>query len=403
MKNIIFKVFLPLLFLLSLAAPASAHGDKVLYFFYGDGCPHCEKEEVYFDTYIKKKYPQLEIKSFEVWRNGDNAKILSEAAKRLGINTSGVPVTIVSDKTFVGYQGDSTTGAKIESAIREYLADDNCQDFISPILENEHPADVGCQAATTAANDLPQKIKIPFLGEVDVKTLSLPILTLLVAAMDGFNPCAMWILIFLISLLLGMEDRKKMWILGSAFILTSGAVYFLFLTAWLNLFLFLGFIFWVRIVVAIVALVSGAYHIKEFFTNKAGQCEVVGSEGKKKTIERLKKIVSADKFYLALGGIVLLAAAVNLVELVCSAGLPAIYTQVLALSNLSAWEYYFYLVFYIVVFMADDMLIFVIAMMTLRLKGITSKYTRYSNIIGGIIMLLLGILLIFKPGWLMFS
>jgi hypothetical protein len=185
--------------------------------------------------------------------------------------------------------------------------------------------------------------------------------------------------------------------------LTSGAVYFLFLSAWLNFFLFVGFIFWVRLAVAVVALASGAYHVKEFFTNKAGECEVVGSDGKKKTIERLKKIVSADKFYLALGGIILLAAAVNLVELVCSAGLPAIYTQVLALSDLPTWEYYFYLVLYITVFMADDMLIFIIAMMTLRLKGITSKYTRYSNIIGGIIMLLVGVLLIFKPGWLMFG
>jgi len=403
MKNIILKIFLPLLFVFILVRPASAHGDKVLYFFYGDGCPHCAKEEVYFDTYISKKYPELEIKRFEVWKNGDNARILSEAAKRLGINTSGVPVAIISDKSFVGYQGDSTTGAKIESAIREYLADDKCQDFISPILEDQQPADVGCQATTTVANDLPQKIRIPLLGEVDVKTLSLPILTLLIAAMDGFNPCAMWVLIFLISLLLGMQDRKKMWILGSAFILTSGLVYFLFLSAWLNLFLFLGFVFWVRIAVAAVALVSGAYHIKEFFANKAGQCEVVGSEGKKKTIERLKRIVSTDKFYFALGGIVVLAAAVNLVELVCSAGLPAIYTQVLALSNLPAWEYYLYLASYILVFMADDILIFVIAMMTLRLGGISSKYTRYSGILGGVIMLLVGILLIFKPGWLMFG
>lgn len=383
---------------------ALAHGDKVLYFFYGDGCPHCAKEEAFFDSYITRKYPDLEIKRFEVWRDRDNADLLSDVAKRLGINTSGVPVTVISDKSFVGYQSDSTTGAKIESAIREYMADDNCQDFVAPILADSQPADTGCQTASTSpVGDSQQKIKIPFLGEVDVKTLSLPVLTVLIGAMDGFNPCAMWVLIFLISLLLGMQDRKKMWILGLAFILTSGTVYFLFLSAWLNLFLFLGFIFWIRIAVAVVALVSGGHHIKEFFANKAGQCEVVGSEGKKKTIERLKRIVAADKFYLALGGIVILAAAINLVELVCSAGLPAIYTQVLSLSHLPSWQYYLYLALYIAIFMADDILIFLIAMTTLRLKGVTAKYTRYSNIIGGIIMLLVGILLIFKPGWLMFG
>ncbi len=405
MKKYLINIILGLSFLAILLSPkaSSAHGEKVLYFFYGDGCPHCAKEEAFFDSYIIRKYPDLKIERFEVWKNMDNARMLSETAKRLGINTSGVPVTIISDKSFVGYQSDSTTGTKIESAIREYLADDNCQDFVAPIIKSDIPAEVGCQATSTQSNELPQKMKVPFLGEVDVKTLSLPMLTLLIGAMDGFNPCAMWILIFLISLLLGMNDRKKMWILGSAFIVTSGLVYYLFLAAWLNLFLFIGFIFWVRIAVAAVALISGGYHVKEFFTNKGGECEVVGSDGKQKTVDRLKKIVSADKFYLALGGIIALAAAMNLVELVCSAGLPAIYTQVLSLSNLPPLQYYLYLSLYIAVFMADDIIIFLVAMMTLRLKGVTAKYTRISNIVGGIIMLLVGILLVFKPGWLMFG
>lgn len=402
MKNI-FKIFLPLLFLLVLVRPASAHGDKTLYFFYGNGCPHCAKEEKFFDSTISQKYPQLEIKRFEVWGNRDNAAILSAVAKKMGITTSGVPVTIIGDKSFIGYQSDSATGAEIERAIKGYLADDNCQDYVAPILSDVQAGEPACQATTTALSKLPGKISIPFLGEVDVKTMSLPVLTIVIGAIDGFNPCAMWVLIFLISLLLSMKDRKKMWILGSAFIITSGAVYFLFLAAWLNLFQFLGFVLFVRIAVAIVALASGAYHLKEFFSNKAGECEVVGSDGKKKTIERLKKIVSAQNFWLALGGIIVLAAAINLVELVCSAGLPAIYTQVLALSNLPWWQYYGYLLLYIFVFMFDDMLVFLIAMTTLKLKGVTSKYTRFSNVIGGVIMILVGLLLIFKPGWLMFG
>lgn len=402
MKNI-FKIFLPLLFLLVLIRPASASGEKTMYFFYGDGCPHCAKEEKFLDSTISKKYPQLKIERFEVWNNRDNANILSEVAKKLSISASGVPVTVIGDKNFVGYQSDSATGVLIEKAILDYLADDNCQDYVAPILNNTQSSEPACQASTTAPTKLLEKIKIPFLGEVDAKTMSLPILTVVIGAIDGFNPCAMWVLIFLISLLLGMKDRKKMWILGLAFIVSSGAVYFLFLSAWLNLFLFIGFIFWVRIAIALVALGSGGYHLWEYWKNRAGNCNVVDTGNKKKIIERLKKVVSAQNFFIALGGIIILAAAINLVELVCSAGLPAIYTQVLALSSLPWWQYYGYLLLYIFVFMFDDVLIFVIAMTTLKLKGVTSKYTRYSNVIGGVIMILVGILLIFKPGWLMFG
>ncbi len=401
MRKILF-FGLAVLSLFFIAPSASAHGDKVIYLFYGNGCPHCAKEEAFLSSYLGPKYPDLKIERLEVWSNMKNAKILSDVAKKLNITTSGVPVTIVSDKYFIGYNNDDTTGAKIESAVIEYLSDENCEDFVEPIIKSDDVENNGC-VATSSSDNLSQKVSLPIFGEIDLKNVSLPFLTFAIAAIDGFNPCAMWVLIFLISLLLGMQDRKKMWILGSAFIFSSALVYFLFLSAWLNLFLFLGFIFWIRIIVAVVAVVSGGYHLKEFFTNKAGQCEVVGAEGKKKTIERLKKIVSADKFYLALGGIIVLAAAINLVELVCSAGLPAIYTQVLALSSLPTWEYYLYLAFYITIFMADDLLIFFIAMKTLKLRGVTSKYTRYSGLVGGIIMLLIGVLLIFKPGWLMFG
>ena len=110
-----------------------------------------------------------------------------------------------------------------------------------------------------------------------------------------------------------------------------------------------------------------------------------------------------DNFLIALVGIVLLAAAVNLVELVCSAGLPAVYTQVLILSGLPAWQYYVYLLLYIIFFMLDDLFVFFIAMSTLKMAFISAKYTRYSNAIGGILMLIIGILLIFRPDWLFFG
>jgi hypothetical protein len=106
---------------------------------------------------------------------------------------------------------------------------------------------------------------------------------------------------------------------------------------------------------------------------------------------------------LALGGIIVLAFLVNLVELVCSAGLPAIYTQILALNNLANWQYYFYIFLYVFFFMVDDLLIFIVAMVTLKMTGLSTRYARYSHLIGGILMIIIGILLIFKPEWLMFG
>lgn len=251
--------------------------------------------------------------------------------------------------------------------------------------------------------DVPDKMKVPVFGEIDLKTISLPALTVIFGLLDGFNPCAMWTLVFLISLLLGMENKKRMWILGGAFILASGAVYFLFMVAWLKIILFLGFIFWIRVGIGTVAIGSGIYNLKEYIFTKEIVCKVTNTERRRKIFEKLRNITAHPNFWLALGGIVLLAFAVNLVELICSAGFPAVYTQVLSLNNLAAWKYYLYILGYLVFFILDDMFVFVVAMLTLQATGLTTKYTRASHLIGGILMSIIGILLIFKPEWLTFG
>ncbi|NIV03338.1 MAG: hypothetical protein GWN59_01510 [Calditrichae bacterium] len=253
------------------------------------------------------------------------------------------------------------------------------------------------------ASPLPKTIGLPFFGEIDIANFSLPILTLIIAALDGFNPCAMWVLVFLISLLLGIPNAGRRWLLGLVFILASGFVYFLFLAAWLNLFLFLGFLIWVRIAVGVLAIFAGVYYLREFWVNREGVCKVTSSPTRRWILDYLKEAAQGKKLIIALGGIILIAFAVNLIELICSAGLPAIYTQVLALSELPKWQYYLYLIEYIVVFMLDDMIVFSVAMVTLQMAGLGTKYSRYSNLIGGIIIAILGLLLIFKPGLLMFG
>jgi hypothetical protein len=200
----------------------------------------------------------------------------------------------------------------------------------------------------------------------------------------------MWVLLFLISLLLGMKDKKRRWILGITFIVASAFVYFLFMAAWLNLILFIGFIIWVRIAIGLVAIGGGGYNLREFFINKESGCKVTGDEKRRAIFEKLKNITQQKQFLLALSGIILLAFAVNLVELICSAGLPVIFTQILTLSNLPPWQYYAYMLLYIFIFMIDDLFVFFTAMITLEVTGISTKYTRASHLIGGVLMIIIG-------------
>jgi len=367
-----------------------------LYFFWANGCPHCSDEKPFLEK-LEQKYSGLTVHSFEVTGNKENVDLLKKVGKELNADVSGVPFTVVGDHYFAGWYNEQTTGAAIEEAIQCALQN-GCYDTVGNIIS---PATSGSKYQ--GEKKIPEKINLPIVGEIKTKDFSLPILTVLIAGLDGFNPCAMWVLLFLISLLLGMKDKKRMWILGTAFIVSSAFIYFLFMSAWLNLFLFLGFVLWVRIIIGLVALAAGGYNLKEYFTDKAGKCKVTDDEKKRKIFEKLKGVTQKKQFWLALGGIIILAFAVNLIELICSAGLPAIYTQILALSPLEKWQYYAYLLLYIFIFMLDDLIVFFVAMTTLQMTGATTKYSRISRLVGGIVMLIMGILLLFRPEWLMFG
>jgi hypothetical protein len=200
-----------------------------------------------------------------------------------------------------------------------------------------------------------------------------------------------------------MEDRLRMWVLGAAFIAGSALVYFLFMAAWLNFLLFIGAVVWVRAGVALVALAGGIHYLREYFRNPEAVCKVTAPQARRRVFERLRGLAGERRFWLALAGIVALAFAVNLVELLCSAGIPAVYTQVLALSELPAWQYYAYLALYILVFMLDDLVVFVVAMRTLQIAGATTRYVRFSHLAGGVVLLAIGALLLLRPEWLMFG
>ncbi|PIR91914.1 hypothetical protein COU01_04540 [Candidatus Falkowbacteria bacterium CG10_big_fil_rev_8_21_14_0_10_44_15] len=381
-------------------------GVKV-YFFYGEGCPHCAREEIFLKKLTQER-PNVTVQDFEVWYNQDNAKLISNIIQKLNfdLKAGSVPLTFIGAQAISGYYTDETTGAQIKQIVDYYQAKGD-PDPIGKIIVEEKTATPPAPDSQIIGNDnlsqIKPIIKVPFVGQINAQNFSLGALSVVIGLIDGFNPCAMWVLLFLISMLLGMKNRRRMWAIGLAFIITSGIVYFIFMAAWLNLFLFIGFLFWIRMAIGIVAIASGVYQLREFYANRDGTCTVAGETKRQKIVSRIKNIISEQSFALALAGVIVLAAAVNMVELVCSAGLPAIYTSILSAAGLPAWQYYGYLLIYILFYILDDIAVFVVAMVTLQVVGITKKYVRFANLAGGIIILIIGILLIFKPAWLLFG
>jgi thiol-disulfide isomerase/thioredoxin len=367
-----------------------------LHFFWSIGCPHCAKEKQFLPK-LQQKYPQLNIIDYELSQNRDNQRLMERVGRLMNIDVSGVPVTIVGGEYIIGYQDDSTSGKRLEVMVEKAVVQRSA-DIVKEIIKGDEEI-----KAKKYEINIPEEINVPLFGKIKLKEMSLPVLTVVLAFLDGFNPCAMWVLVFLISLLLPLHNRKKMFVFGSVFILTSGFVYFLFLSAWLNLFLFIGFVFWIRLLIGVLAVMAGFYNLREYVINPSGACKVTGGANKKHVFEKIKGLIHMQNLLLSLAGIIALAVAVNLVELVCSAGLPAIYTQVLSLSNLPLWKYYSYLILYIFIFMLDDLLVFFAAMATMQLSGINSKYSRLSHLIGGIIMFLIGLILLIRPQLLMFG
>lgn len=398
----------------------SAQAAVTVHLFHSEGCPHCRDERAFLEE-IAPRYPDVEFALYEISKDASAAKLLGKVGEALKTTIPGVPFTVIGDQFVVGFGSSETTGLQIEKLIQQQqktqrpdvvqalLLDSATAEtpMVTPTIVKTEQSEETTQEKSPAVDQplsvLDTSIAVPVVGSVSIRSLSLPMLTVLIAFLDGFNPCAMWVLLFLISLLLGMHDRKRMWILGSTFIVASGLVYLLFMTAWLNFFLLLGYIQLTRTLIGLFALGVGIYQLRDFYVNKDGGCKVVPSEKRRPWLERMKKIVGQKQLVFAMVGMVGLAAAVNVVELACSAGLPAIYTQVLAVSGLATWQHYALLLLYIIIFMIDDILIFVIAMTTLQVTGIQHKYARYSHLIGGFVIFLLGLLLVFKPEWLLFG
>lgn len=402
MNKFKYIMFSLLLFMFAICNIKAEENLVNLYLFYSKTCPHCEEEIKMLDS-IKDDYKNLRIYKYELSED-NNSEIFRNVATLFDLNISGVPFTIVGEKTFIGYGENSKK--TIIGAI-DYYSKHGYVDKVGEYLNKELPSyeikeeDISIDEYLEDYGNY--SFNIPIIGEVNTKSLTIPMIAVVMGFIDGFNPCAMWILLFLITMLISMNDRKKMWILGCAFLITSALIYFLIMLAWLNVAVLITKVNIIRAIIGFVAIIGGLYNIITTFKTSENGCNATDKKDRKKIIERIKKFTSEKSIWLSLVGVIALAISVNLIELACSAGLPVMFTQILVINDLSKVEYFVYILVYIFFFLIDDLLIFIIAISTMKVSGISVKYGKISKIVGGVILLLIGLLLLLKPEWLMLN
>lgn len=366
------------------AETAMPAGDGVtvtvtVHVFYAPGCPHCRKELAFLDK-IKPSYPGLHLVTHNINRNDElESMVRFMQAHGLATNQIATPLLFIGDRHLLGFHEAETTGAQIEDWIRQAL--------------------YGTGNPDAAVDQVPgeQKLDLPVIGEVDPFKLSLPVLAVVLGVIDGFNPCAMWVLVYLISLIIGMKDRSRVYILIGTFLFTSGVLYFLFMTAWLNVFLVLGYIHALTVVIGLAAIYFGALSLEDFIRSGSQLvCAVGDMDSRQKTRMKIRQLVASPLGLVSFAGIVGLAFAVNSIEFICSSAMPALFTHVLAVADISTLSYYLYILLYVLFFMLDDLIIFLAAAFAVdRFAG--EKYAGFCKLAGGLLMIGLGGMLAFYP------
>ena len=400
------KIIKLLLFLALLLFPLSTYAyedDEVtLYFFHGDGCPHCALEREYLNK-LQEKYPNLKIERYEVWYDDDNSELLGKVEKAFESTRTGVPTNVIGNTIMVGFSDASAS--KLDRAI-DYYYSHEYEDVVAKIKDGTYKKEEQKEddfKKEEEKTDAELSIDVPIFGKMNLKKFSLTAAAALIGLIDGFNPCAMWVLLFLISILIGMKDRKRMWIIGLTFLLTSALFYMLIILSWISIAVKITTIIWIRNIIAIIAIIGAIINLRSFIKTNDTGCDVVDESKRKKIFTKIRKFTNEKSLLIALLGVMGLAISVNFVELACSAGLPLIFSELLALNKVGSTMKFIYTLVYIFFFLIDDLIVFLIAMFTMKVTGISTKYNKYSHLIGGIIMLIVGILLILKPEWLMFN
>jgi thiol-disulfide isomerase/thioredoxin len=365
-----------------------------LYYFFSPTCPHCQAAKP-FIAELQASTPWLEVKRYSVKDHRGNARLYYETAQALGVEALSVPGLVFCRQIIIGYDSAGTTGKELANALQA------CRDRRAANPGAPDPASaVGGRAITqlsAAEENAGTTVNLPFIGPVDAKAFSLPVLTLVLAGMDAFNPCAFFVLLFLLSLLVHARSRARMAVIGGTFVLFSGLVYFVFMAAWLNVFLIAGELRVITFLAGLVALTVAALNIKDYFWFKAGPSLSIPDAAKPGLFKRMREVVASGSIGPMLVSTVLLAIVANSYELLCTAGFPMVYTRALTLADLESWQYYAWLAAYNVIYVLPLLAIVTVFTRTMGARKLTEAEGRLLKLISGFMMLGFGLLLLIAP------
>jgi glutaredoxin len=348
--------------------PPPAPDPGALLVFVREGCPYCAEAKVFLDG-VAAERPALRIVYRAVDEDPAAAEDLSRIFQDAGMWPPGVPTFVLGGEVLVGFDA-ARTGPALLALIDE--------------------------AAPPPADE----VDTALFGTLSASRLGLPLFTLAMGLLDGFNPCAMWVLLFLLSLLVRLQNRKRMALVAGTFVLVSGAIYYAFMAAWLNVFLAVGMTAALRWTLGGVALTIGAFNVKDFFALGRGFSFSIPAAAKPGLYARARAVLNAEALGTSLVAVAALAVVVNVVELLCTAGLPAIYTAVLTQQDLDPAGHYAYLGLYILGYIFDDSLMVATAVIALGSRKLTEHAGRWLKLLSGVVMLVLGLVLILRPEWL---
>lgn len=393
--------------LIAITVGGFARAAPVIELYTRPGCPHCV-EAKHWTQELRERRPGVLVVERDVVADARARRDLEALVRAQRLGAVALPTFRVGDALVVGFDGVETTGRRVEALLDGAAtgpaeqgaacaadSEDTCVDPRSAPGPLDDGAEPG-PAATRTGGDA-DVVDVPLLGRLDAGRLGLPVFTVVLGLVDGFNPCAMWVLLFLLAMLVNLRDRKRIALIAGTFVLVSGLAYYAFMAAWLNAFLLVGLSRAAQLVLGAFAVIVGTVHVKDFFAFGKGISFSIPESAKPGIYARTRKIVAAKSLWLAVAGAFALAVVVNVIELLCTAGLPALYTQVLVHHRLSSAERYAYLALYDLAYMLDDGIMVTIAIVTLGKRKLQERGGRWLKLLSGATILVLGVLLLIAP------
>ncbi len=373
--------------------------EVTVYFFWGDGCPVCEIQKPYFQQW-QEDFEKVEVKFFETYKNPQNAHLFQQVARFAGAEALAVPATFIGERRWTGFSQD--IAIEMEDHISYCLAN-GCKDPLATIVGS----DVDDLPLSEQPNNNEQitiqqtedENTISLFGiEIDVGNLPLFFSTFIIAFVDGFNPCSLWVLTFLLGFVAMTGSRKKILIIGMTYLAVSSLVYGFFILGMINFFYYITYLFWIRVVVALIASTFAIINIKDFFFYKKGLSLTIPEFYKPKIYKQARDLRKPEtSTWSMVVGAAIMALGITLVELPCTAGFPMIWSSIIASHSVDISMFILLFALYILVYFLDEMLVFVTVVLTLKVSRFEEKHGRFLKLLGGIIMLSLAAVLVIDP------